>query len=95
MNDLLENKQKFLMFGHHNVILDELEGALIKKKQKYIRIDGTVPSKKRHEYVNQFQNDPETLVAVLSITAAGTGLTLTAASIVVFTEMHWTPAIMV
>ena len=37
------------------------------------------------------QEDPSTRVAVLSIKAAGAGLTLTAASTVIFGELSWTP----
>jgi len=50
---------------------------------------------KRQESVRRFQEDPDVSVAVLSVTAAGTGLTLTAASTVVFAELHWTPGIMI
>ncbi|XP_067843327.1 DNA annealing helicase and endonuclease ZRANB3 isoform X2 [Heptranchias perlo] len=60
-------------------------------KARYIRIDGSIPASERIHLVHQFQNDPETQVAVLSIKAAGQGLTFTAATHVVFAELYWDP----
>jgi SNF2 family DNA or RNA helicase len=45
----------------------------------------------RHDLQTQFQDDPNTHAAVLSITACGVGLNLTSASIAVFVELHWVP----
>lgn len=42
-----------------------------------------------------FQDDSNIKVALLSITAMGTGFTLTAASTVIFAELHWTPAMLI
>ena len=56
-----------------------------------MRIDGATPTGIRQKLVDEFQNDEGTRVAVLSIKAAGMGLTLTAASLVVFGELSWTP----
>jgi len=53
------------------------------KKIDCIRIDGKTPQKIRQELVNYFQETPTCRVACLSITAAGVGLTLTAASMYV------------
>ncbi|KAJ8003681.1 hypothetical protein DPEC_G00150850 [Dallia pectoralis] len=89
---LLETeKLKFLVFAHHLTMLQACTEAVIEAKACYIRIDGSVPSSERIQLVHRFQNDPETRVAILSIQAAGQGLTFTAATHVVFAELYWNP----
>ena len=92
---LIENNCKFLIFGHHRLMLDSIEEEVKKLKVVYIRIDGDVKPEVRQEYVNKFQTDEACLVAILSITACCTGMTLTAASTVIFSELYMTPAIMI
>ncbi len=58
----------------------------------YVRIDGRTSAKKRQSSVDQFQSDPRTQVALLSLTAAGVGITLTSADRIIFVELYWTPA---
>ncbi|XP_024895343.1 DNA annealing helicase and endonuclease ZRANB3 isoform X2 [Pteropus alecto] len=82
---------KFLVFAHHLNMLQACTEAVIENKTRYVRIDGSVPSSERIYLVNQFQKDPETRVAILSIQAAGQGLTFTAATHVVFAELYWDP----
>ena len=95
VNYLGDNSCKFLIFAHHSEVLDAIEDVIIDDKIGYIRIDGKVAIDKRQDLVNKFQTDEECLVAILSITACATGLTLTKASTVVFAELHFTPSIMI
>ncbi|XP_053070937.1 DNA annealing helicase and endonuclease ZRANB3 isoform X3 [Acinonyx jubatus] len=89
---MLQNDSlKFLVFAHHLSMLQACTEAVIENKTRYIRIDGSVPSSERIHLVNQFQKDPDTRVAILSIQAAGQGLTFTAATHVVFAELYWDP----
>lgn len=90
--DLIEGGAKFLVFAHHQAVLDGIEAAVKKCKVDYFRLDGKTPAVKRQADVNRFQSSEKCRVAILSITAGGTGITLTAASMVVFAELYWTPA---
>ncbi|XP_076443122.1 DNA annealing helicase and endonuclease ZRANB3-like [Babylonia areolata] len=93
---LCENASlKFLVFAYHHTMMDGLQQTLWDRKIKFVRIDGQTKASDRQLYVQQFQSDKETRVAILSILAAGVGLTLTAASLVVFAELYWTPGVMV
>jgi SNF2 family DNA or RNA helicase len=88
--------QKILVFAHHQHVMNTLEQAVAKKYKGvgHIRIDGTVPSSERAARVRKFQTNPQVRVAILSMTAAGVGLTLTAASSALFAELHWTPGVL-
>ncbi|KAL6657041.1 hypothetical protein ACP70R_004821 [Stipagrostis hirtigluma subsp. patula] len=88
---ILEADCKFLIFAHHQIMIDAIQQHLLKKKVKCIKIDGHTPMTTRQTLVTDFQNKDDIRAAVLSIKAAGVGLTLTAASTVVFAELSWTP----
>lgn len=74
-------------------MLNGIENFVVTKiKCGYIRIDGSTNLDKRHKYVNDFQTKDNIKIAILSIKAAGTGLTLTKASTVIFAELYWSPS---
>ena len=82
-------QQKILVFYHHSDVADIFEAHF--GNVRTIRIDGDTPVPKRQVLVDKFQNDPTVDIALLSIKAAGVGLTLTAANIVLFAELDWVP----
>ncbi len=56
-------------------------------------LHGGVPVTQRTAMVDQFQTDPETTVMVITLKAGGTGLNLTAASVVIHYDLWWNPAV--
>ncbi|XP_064621798.1 uncharacterized protein LOC135484357 [Lineus longissimus] len=93
---LLEDPStKFLVFAHHHEMMDAIQKELILSKIEYIRIDGSTAQSDRARLVHTFQTKKTIRVAILSILAAGVGLTFTAASLVVFAELHWTPGTLI
>lgn len=58
-----------------------------------IRIDGTTKNDLRSKYINHFQKNDSCRVAVLSLKACNSGITLTAAKMVIFAELDWNPSV--
>ncbi len=84
---LASSDQKLLVFGIHKVILKVLKKAF----PDAAVVDGSVKGKKRQKEVDRFQEDPKSRLFLGHLKAAGHGLTLTAASNVVFVELGWGP----
>ena len=70
-------------------------GAEQGQSGRCVRIDGSVTQERRKAAVDAFQEDHTVRAALLSINAAGVGLTLTAANVVVFAELWWTPGALI
>ena len=75
-----------VVFYHHEQVLSALQ-----ERVSGPYIDGSVPQDRRAELVRDFQAGKHR-VLYLSITAAGLGITLTAADTAVFVEYDWVPA---
>ncbi|CAH4029910.1 unnamed protein product [Pieris brassicae] len=85
---------KFLVFAHHRNVIDAICSTLDEVGLHYICIVGSTPPSTRADLVDKFQHSESCRCGVLSITAACSGLTLTAADLVLFAELHWNPGIL-
>lgn len=80
--------EKLVVMGWHRDTLDVMHEALA--PFGVARLDGQTQPSQRQAVVDSFQTDPGCRVFLGQIQAAGTGITLTAASNLVFAEMAWT-----
>jgi len=84
---LSDSDEKLVVFAHHQAVTGKLSETF-----EAPAIRGGISAEERQNAVDRFQNDPACRLIVCSIAAAGVGLTLTAASNVLFVESGWTPA---
>ena len=94
VTDALQQGRSFIFFAYHMNVLNAVEKAVKNLNLGYIRIDGSTPSHKRTEYVETFQTDTNIRIAILSIGAAGAGITLTRVNECVMGELLFVPGIL-
>lgn len=92
-DDKLAEEKKIIIFAHHHSVIKKLLDHYNKKGKPPIAVAlyGPVSAAQRDQAVELFQNDESIRVFIGSIAAAGVGLTLTAASTVIFAEVSFVP----
>ncbi|KAJ1476147.1 hypothetical protein T484DRAFT_1825961 [Baffinella frigidus] len=81
---LAASEGKFAVFAHHRKVMDGLQaspGTNALGGVPHVRIDGASGGAERHNSIAKFRTNPEVRVALVSVTAGGQGIDLTAASV--------------
>lgn len=72
-------------------MLDILDSYIDEKGWKVRRIDGNIGYKDRMRFMDEFNNDPECFVFLLSTRAGGLGINLVSADSVIIYDSDWNP----
>lgn len=83
---------KVVFFAKHIDVMDAAEAHFAASGLRTVSIRGDQSTPARQEAIDAFNSDPGVGIAVCSLTAAGVGLNMQAASNVVLAELSWTAA---
>ena len=86
----IDSGHKVLLFSQFTSLLSIVRQYLDENKIKYSYLDGA--TRNRQDVVDEFNNNPEIGVFLLSLKAGGTGLNLTSADTVMIYDPWWNPA---
>jgi SWI/SNF-related matrix-associated actin-dependent regulator 1 of chromatin subfamily A len=85
----LEQGKKVIILTNFTMTLDMLHE---KYKKNSVTLDGRMSKDKRQDSVDRFQNDDKIKIFIGNIKAAGVGITLTAAEVVIMNDLSFVPA---
>lgn len=88
-----EEGRKAVLFSEWTTMLNLIEPILKKLNLDFVRLDGSVPQKKRQQLVHRFQNESSCKLFITT-NAGSTGLNLQAANTVINVDLPWNPAIL-
>jgi hypothetical protein len=83
---------KVVFFAKHIDVMDAAEDIFERRGLGYVSIRGDQTRTARQKAIDAFTDDADVAIAVCSLTAAGVGVNLQAASNVVLAELSWTDA---
>ena len=86
--------EKVILVSNYTQTLDLLQTLLTSLAHPYLRLDGSTPSTKRQELVDEFNRSPasQCFAFLLSAKSGGVGLNLIGASRLVLFDVDWNPA---
>ena len=93
IENAVEQGQKVIVFSQFTGTVETLMSELAKKKIGAVKLTGSSDMEERQLAVDHFQTRDAVKVFVSNIKAGGVGITLTAASIVMFADMDWSPEV--
>lgn len=88
IRNFIANGKKLIVFCALHEVVDMLQKAF----PKAVTVTGRDTAISKQSSVDAFQNNPDVMLIICSIKAAGVGLTLTSSSSVAFLELPWTYA---
>ena len=91
LQTLIEGNHKTVIFSQYTRMLKIMRDDFIKLGIKFAYLDGS--SKNRLDIVNQFNQDDQITVFLVSLKAGGTGLNLSSADTVIHYDIWWNPAV--
>lgn len=91
LGEVMEEGGKALVFSQFTSMLAIVRRHLDERGIRYVYLDGQ--TRNRREVVDQFQNDPDIPLFLISLKAGGFGLNLTAAEYVFILDPWWNPAV--
>ncbi|ODN80668.1 hypothetical protein L202_02845 [Cryptococcus amylolentus CBS 6039] len=91
INRCKSDGKRILLFSQFVMILDILEKALDYLGIRFTRLDGQTKTDERQGLVDEFNEDTEITLFLLSTKAGGVGINLTAASVVVIYDQDFNP----
>ena len=89
ISDAIDAGHKILLFSGYTSMFDIIEQQLKNKNIKYFKLTGSTKVDERINLVDEFNNNSNIKVFLISLKAGGTGLNLTGADMVIHYDPWW------